>query len=48
MCDHKTANLWTARIIPAVLIGIIGYASWVVTKLVAGSVTTQPLSEITN
>ncbi|KAG7008442.1 hypothetical protein G7Y79_00005g015830 [Physcia stellaris] len=27
--DPKAANIWTARIIPLVLIGIVGYATWV-------------------
>lgn len=32
--SHRKANIWVARIIPAILFGIIGYASWVVTRLV--------------
>ena len=31
---NRKANIWVARIIPVVLIGIIGYGSWVVTKLI--------------
>lgn len=29
-------NVWASRIIPAVLLGIIGYVSWVITRPVAG------------
>lgn len=35
--DPKAANKWTARIIPLILLGLIGYAAWVVTKLVCGT-----------
>ncbi|KAK2754398.1 palmitoyltransferase pfa5 [Arachnomyces sp. PD_36] len=31
-CDQKAANVAVARIIPVILGGMIGYASWVVTK----------------
>lgn len=34
--DEKVANLWAARIIPVILIGIKGYVSWVIIQLVAG------------
>ena len=30
---NRRANVWTARIIPVILLAIIGYASWVVTKV---------------
>lgn len=31
-----TLNLWTARIIPVVLIGVVGYATYVLVALLAG------------
>ena len=34
--DQKAVNLWTARIIPVVLVGIVGYVTWVVVVLVCG------------
>ena len=34
--DPKAANVWTARIIPLILIGIVGYVSWVVVVLLSG------------
>lgn len=34
--NQKVANLWVARIIPAVLVGIVGYGTWVVIVLVCG------------
>ena len=33
--DPKAANVWTARIIPLILIGIVGYTSWVVVVLLS-------------
>jgi palmitoyltransferase len=35
-CDNKTANVWVARVIPLILFGIIGYSSWVFTRLIGG------------
>ncbi|CAO1596751.1 Palmitoyltransferase pfa5 [Xanthoria calcicola] len=32
--NQKAINLWTARVIPVVLIGLAGYATWVVVVLV--------------
>lgn len=37
--DPKAANIWTARIIPLVLIGIAGYATWVFIVLLCGEQT---------
>lgn len=34
--SQKCANVWTARIIPLILIGIVGYVTWVVVVLVCG------------
>ena len=34
--DPKTANIWTARIIPLVLIGLAGYVTWVFLVFVCG------------
>ena len=34
--DQKAANLWVARFIPLILIGIVGYVTWVVVALVCG------------
>ncbi len=34
--NQKVANRWIARIIPLVLVGIVGYATWVVIVLVCG------------
>ena len=34
--DHRTANLWTARFIPLLLIGIVGYVTYVIVVLVCG------------
>lgn len=35
-CDQKAANVWVARIIPVILIGIVSYASWVVVARICG------------
>lgn len=32
-CDQKAVNIWTARVIPVILLGIIGYASWAITEI---------------
>lgn len=34
--DPKAVNIWTARVIPVILIGIVGYVTWVVIVLVCG------------
>ena len=34
--DQKAANVWTARIIPLILTGILGYSSWVVVGPLCG------------
>ncbi len=34
--DQKVVNLWVARVIPIVLVGIVGYVTWVVIVLVCG------------
>lgn len=34
--DQKAANVWTARVIPLVLIGIVAYSTWVLVALVCG------------
>jgi len=39
--DRKAANLWTARVIPVLLLGIFGYATFVLTKEVCGKLSTR-------
>ena len=34
--DQKVVNLYTARVIPIILVGIVGYVTWVVIVLVCG------------
>ncbi len=34
--DQKVVNLWTARVIPLILVAIVGYVTWVVIVLVCG------------
>ncbi len=34
--NNITVNIWTARIIPLVLAGIVGYATYVVVALLSG------------
>lgn len=34
--NEKPINRWTARFVPAVLIGIVGYATYVVVVLLCG------------
>lgn len=34
--NHKAANLWTSRVIPLILVGIVGYVTWVVVVLLCG------------
>ena len=33
---NKATNLWVSRVIPLVLVGIVGYVSWVEIKLLCG------------
>lgn len=33
---QRSVNKWTSRAIPAILIGLVGYATWVVLALIAG------------
>ncbi len=33
--NHKATNTWVARIIPVILIGLVGYSAYVITKVVA-------------
>ena len=37
--NHKTLNRWVSRIIPLVLLGIVGYVTWVVVVLVCSRYT---------
>ncbi len=47
--NNITANIWTARIIPLVLAGIVGYATYVVVALLSGiSCVSCPAEEIAN
>jgi palmitoyltransferase len=32
--NHKTANIWVARIIPIILIGLIAYSAYVITRVI--------------
>ncbi|KAL8667556.1 MAG: hypothetical protein Q9168_007230 [Polycauliona sp. 1 TL-2023] len=41
--NQKAINLWTARVIPVILAGIVGYATWVVVVLVCGQSVHLPL-----
>lgn len=44
---HRRVNKWAARLIPALLVGAVGYATWVVVVLLAGmicSLTPQALA----
>jgi palmitoyltransferase len=34
--DQKAINRWTARVIPLIILGIVGYVSWVMIELVCG------------
>ena len=34
--NDKSINLWASRIIPLTLVGIVGYATWVVVVLLSG------------
>lgn len=34
--NHKSINLWTARVLPVLIIGIVGYVTYVVVVLVCG------------
>lgn len=42
--DQKVANVWIARVIPIVVVGILGYATWVVVVLVCGQYIDTVLS----
>lgn len=44
--NQKAINLWTARVIPVVLIGLAGYATWVVVVLVCSQSFHLPLSRV--
>lgn len=41
--DPKALNIWTARIVPLVLLGIVVYSSWVIIALVCGQCATLTL-----
>lgn len=41
--NNKAANLWVSRIIPLILVGIVGYATWVVVVLLCGELDCQLL-----
>lgn len=43
--QQKTSAIWVARIVPIVLLAIIGYASWVITKLLCVDYLLNPLQE---
>jgi palmitoyltransferase len=34
--DPKAVNIWTARVIPLVLIGVVGYATYVLVARLCG------------
>ena len=42
---NKATNLWVSRVIPLVLVGIVGYVSWVEIKLLCGQ-GFQPIRSI--
>lgn len=37
--DPKAANVWTARIIPLILVGLLAYVTWVFIGLLCGEHT---------
>ena len=43
---NRKANIWTARFIPLFLVAIIGYCSWVATKLVVVDYLLNPASSL--
>lgn len=44
--DQKVANRWVARVIPVFLVGIVGYATWVVVVLVCVDYLLKPASTV--
>jgi ABC-type Na+ efflux pump permease subunit len=36
-CDVKKVNIVTAKVIPVILLGVIGYASWVVIRILCST-----------
>lgn len=46
--NHKAANLWTSRIIPLILVGIVGYVTWVVVVLLCGELSSTANLYLTN
>lgn len=40
--NRITVNLWTARVIPIVLAGVVGYATYVLVALLCGKVLQTP------
>ena len=43
--DPKAANIWTARIIPLILVGILAYVTWVFIGLLCGERTCDVCSD---
>lgn len=37
-CNKISASLWTARIIPIILAGIVGYATYVLVAILSGNI----------
>ncbi|KAL8650839.1 MAG: hypothetical protein Q9210_003594 [Variospora velana] len=44
--NQKVANLWVARIIPLILVGIVGYATWVIIFLVCVDYLLKPAATV--
>ncbi|KZF22954.1 DHHC zinc finger membrane protein [Xylona heveae TC161] len=42
LCDQKTANVWVARVIPFILVGIVGYVTWVFVALLCVNYLLHP------
>jgi hypothetical protein len=38
-CNKISASLWTARIIPIILAGIVGYATYVLVAILSGNIS---------
>ena len=43
--DPKAANIWTARIIPVIIVGILAYVTWVFIGLLCGEYTWKVCSD---
>ena len=44
--NHKTTNIWVARIIPVILIGLIAYSAYVITRVIAIDYLINPPADL--